>query len=84
VLDAIDLTHLTGWRLRALIEVFLSTGIRVSEALSLKRQQFDSGAKEAEIIGKGKRKRTVFFSQRCRSWVKQYLDRRSMIMRRSL
>jgi len=76
VLDAIDLTHVTGWRLRALIEVFLSTGMRVSEALSLKRQQFDADAKEAEIIGKGKRKRTVFFSQRCRSWVQQYLDRR--------
>src|SRR5260370_20815174 len=76
VLDAIDMTHVTGWRLRALIEVFLSTGMRVSEALSLKRQQFDSGAKEAEIIGKGKRKRTAFSSQRHRSWVQHYLDRR--------
>jgi integrase/recombinase XerD len=76
VLDAIDTHTLTGIRLRALIEVILSTGMRISEALSLKRIQFDSGSIEAEIIGKGKRKRTVFFSQRCRFWVQQYLDRR--------
>ena len=31
---------------------------------------------ETEIIGKGKLKRTVFFSPRCRAWVGQYLSKR--------
>ena len=76
MLDAIDLHTITGVRLRALIEVILSTGARISEALSMKRSQFDSGSNEAEIVGKGKRTRTIFFTPRCRFWVQQYLDRR--------
>ena len=76
VLDAIRIETITGIRLRALIEVLLSTGMRISEALSLKRPQFAAGKSEAEIIGKGKRRRTIFFTQRCRLWVEQYLERR--------
>jgi site-specific recombinase XerD len=76
VLDAIKVDTFTGIRLRALIEVLLSTGMRISEALSLKRQQFDMGRTEAEIIGKGKRKRTIFLTQRARLWVQEYLNRR--------
>jgi integrase/recombinase XerD len=76
VLDAIKTDTFTGLRLRALIEVLLSTGMRISEALSLKRIQFDAGKTEAEIIGKGKKRRTIFFTQRCRLWVQEYLNRR--------
>ncbi len=76
VLDAIRIVTITGIRLRALIEVLLSTGMRISEALSLKRLQFAAGKSESEIIGKGKRRRTIFFTQRCRLWVEQYLERR--------
>jgi site-specific recombinase XerD len=76
VLDAIKVDTFTGLRLRALIEVLLSTGMRISETLSLKRQQFDMGRTEAEIIGKGQRKRTIFFTQRSRLWVQEYLNRR--------
>src|SRR5579863_4496828 len=36
VLDAIKVDTFTGLRLRALVEVLLSTGMRISEALSLK------------------------------------------------
>ena len=76
VLDAIKTETFTGLRLRALIEVLLSTGMRISEALSLKRMQFDAGRTEAEIVGKGKKRRTIFFTQRCRLWVQEYLNRR--------
>lgn len=76
MLDAIKIRTITGLRLRALAEVLLSTGMRISEALGLKREPFESGSTETEIVGKGKRKRTVFFTERCRFWVHQYLDRR--------
>jgi integrase/recombinase XerD len=76
ILDAIETQTFTGIRLRTLIEVLLSTGMRISEALSLKRFQFEDGSREAEIIGKGKRRRTVFFTERCRVWVRNYLQRR--------
>ena len=76
MLNAIDTDVFTGVRLRALIELLLSTGMRISEALSLKRDMFDMGQNETEIVGKGKLKRHVFFSSRCRSWLKHYLAKR--------
>lgn len=62
---------------RALVEVLLGTGMRISEALSLKRSaiRFDTG--EAQIIGKGSKERTVFFSSRALAWVKEYVNRRT-------
>jgi integrase/recombinase XerD len=76
MLNAIDTGTFTGIRLRALVELLLSTGMRISEALSLKRDAFEADQHEAEIVGKGKLKRHVFFSPRCRLWVKQYLAKR--------
>jgi len=76
MLDAIDIHTFTGVRLRALTELLLSTGMRISEALSLTRDVFENGQAEAEIVGKGRRKRQVFFSPRSRFWVKEYLKRR--------
>jgi site-specific recombinase XerD len=77
VLKVIDGHTYAGARLRALVELLLSTGMRISEALSLQRQIFDVGASDTEIVGKGKRRRTVYFSERCRYWVRRYLDKRS-------
>ena len=76
VLDSININAFAGVRLRALVELLLSTGMRISEALSLTRDVFEADCKEAEIVGKGKRKRHIFFSARCRFWVREYLSRR--------
>jgi len=76
VLDAININTFSGIRLRALVELLLSTGMRISEALSLARDIFEQGRADAEIVGKGKRRRDVFFSPRCRYWVREYLGRR--------
>ncbi len=67
----------TGARLRALIEVLLATGMRIGEALSLNRETFDIGADHTEVVGKGKKRREVFFSQRCHYWVRNYLNKRT-------
>jgi integrase/recombinase XerD len=56
--------------------LLLATGMRISEALSLKRDTFEADQKETEVVGKGNLKRDVFFSPRCRFWVKQYLAKR--------
>jgi integrase/recombinase XerD len=76
VLDSININTFAGVRLRALVELLLSTGMRISEALSLTRELFEVDCKETEIVGKGKRKRHIFFSLRCRLWVREYLSRR--------
>lgn len=70
---AIPVHTFTGLRLRALVEVLLTTGLRISEALSLNRSSIDRQTNEAEIVGKGNRPRTVFFSQGCLAWIDRYL-----------
>ena len=70
-------THtITGLRLRALIEVLLSTGLRISEALSLNRDSIDADTGEAQVIGKGNKQRTAFFSHYCIGWITRYLNMR--------
>ncbi len=61
---------------RTLVEVLLGTGMRISEALSLKRASINFQTGEATIIGKGNKERVVFFSPRSLNWVKEYVTRR--------
>jgi len=65
-----------GLRFRTLVEVLLGTAMRISEALSLNRQDIDWVDREAVVIGKGNKQRTVFFTERSLLWVKRYLDQR--------
>ena len=76
LLKFIDTKGIRGLRMRTLIEVLLSTGMRISEALSLNRTDIDWDKKEAVIIGKGNKQRTIYFSHRSLGWIKKYLDRR--------
>lgn len=69
--------RMDGLRFRTLVEVLLGTGMRISEALSLNRSHIDWEKKEAKIIGKGSKERTVFFSDRALQWIKFYLDNRT-------
>src|SRR5437773_1598146 len=52
-LATIPIRSLAGIRDRALAEVLCSTGMRISEALSLDRRGIDWEAREVKIIGKG-------------------------------
>ena len=77
VLDAIQTNTFAGLRLRTLVEVLISTGMRISEALSLDRKPFEQGARELDILGKGGKRRTVFFSERALTWIRMFLGRRA-------
>jgi integrase/recombinase XerD len=76
LLANINPSHFTGARLRALIELLLATGMRISEALSLDRAIFDAGVRETEIVGKGGKRRTIFLTDRCYFWIKHYFNMR--------
>lgn len=73
VLDAAPVSTFTGLRLRVLLEVLLSTGLRISEALALDRKAIQLGQKEVEVVGKGKKVRTVFFTDRSILWARKLL-----------
>src|SRR5258706_8722855 len=59
--NCIEVHKFSGLRMRTLIEVLLTGGLRISEALSLDRAPFEMGDTEVEIVGKGGKRRTVFF-----------------------
>lgn len=70
-----------GLRDRAILEIFFSTGMRISELVSLSRDQarVKPGMKELElgIVGKGGKARTVYFSERALQALARYLKTRS-------
>ena len=75
-----NIKTLVGLRDRAILETLFSTGLRVSELVSLNVEQFNSINNkmdlEIQIIGKGKKPRTVYFSERALEWLKKYLKTR--------
>ena len=64
------------FRFRVLVEILLGTGMRIGEVLSLNRKDIDWEKREAKIIGKGNKERTVFFTQRSLDWISKLLERR--------
>lgn len=75
LLNAPDTNEVKGLRDKAILELFFSTGLRVSELVSLKRD-LDLTKDEFSIRGKGDKVRVVFISDEARKAVKEYLAKR--------
>jgi site-specific recombinase XerD len=69
---------LSDLRDRAILELFFSTGLRVSELCSLNRD-LDLTRDEFSIRGKGEKIRVVFLSPSAKKCIKEYLDKRGDI-----
>jgi len=80
LLLAPDTKNTMGLRNKVILESLFSTGLRIAELVSLDKEQFanikDKKDFELTIIGKGSHPRTVYFSERALSWLKQYLKTR--------
>lgn len=61
---------------KAILEVLYSTGLRVSELVSLNRDQLNFDTGEVGVIGKGRKARVVFLSKRAIKWLRKYLEKR--------
>ncbi|MEX1051850.1 MAG: site-specific tyrosine recombinase/integron integrase [Patescibacteria group bacterium] len=68
--------NLTAQRDRAILEVLYSTGLRVSELVSLKRSHVNLKSGEFSIKGKGGKVRPVFLSDSAKLALKSYLSTR--------
>ena len=71
-----ELSSETGLRDRAILEVLFSTGLRVSELVKLNRDQINLNRREFGVIGKGRRPRVVFLSERAADWLSRWLASR--------
>lgn len=83
-----DTKTLIGLRDRAIMELFFSSGMRVSElvALNVDHMSFlrDKNSKrtfELSIIGKGKHARTIFISPHAAGWLRTYLASRKDVQK---
>ncbi len=75
-LNAPKTDNLRGLRDKAILELFFSTGLRISELCGLDRYlNFNRG--EITIRGKGEKLRVVFVSDRAKEALKKYLDKRT-------
>ncbi len=61
---------------RAILELFFSTGMRVSELAGLKREQINLERDEFSVRGKGDKVRVAFLSHAAKHWLKNYLSMR--------
>lgn len=66
---------LVAIRNRAMLEMLFSTGMRISELLSLNRNHIDNTGK-IFIRGKGKKERFVYLTNRASKYIGKYLTRR--------
>lgn len=71
-----DASEILKARDRSILELFFSTGMRVSELAGLKKDQVNLDREEFSVRGKGDKVRVVFLSHQARFWLKEYLSRR--------
>lgn len=83
ILAVPDIQKPTGLRDRAIMELFFSSGMRISELVNLDVDQLSAlndkktdRTYELSIIGKGSRVRTIFISPRAAEWIRKYLNTR--------
>lgn len=69
---------LKGKRDRAILETFYSTGMRVSELVSLTEDHIDFIAGTVKVLGKGKKERMVPIGDRALRAIRTYLKERQM------
>jgi site-specific recombinase XerD len=67
--------RLVALRNRAMLEVLFATGMRISELINLNKNQIDATGK-IFILGKGRKQRFVYLTDRAKYHIEQYLRSR--------
>lgn len=62
-----------GFRDRCIMEIFYSSGLRISELAGLNREDFDERNFRLKVMGKGKKERVVPITKTAAKWLSDYL-----------
>lgn len=76
LLNAPDTSKIIGSRDKAILELLFSTGLRVSELVSLNHDHVNLKEGEFSVIGKGGKARVVFLTDVARGAIQDYLAQR--------
>lgn len=63
-----------GFRDRCIMELFYSSGLRVSELVALNRSDLDTEALLIRLKGKGKKERVIPITKNAADWITAYLE----------
>lgn len=69
-----DTQTFLGFRDRCIMELFYSSGLRISELVGLDRSDFDTVNLTLRVKGKGKKERVIPITKNAASWIERYLD----------
>jgi len=69
-----EVTNAQGFRDKAMLEMLMHTGLRVSELVSLKFEQISFRQGVVRIIGKGNKERLVPVGEEAMSWLEGYMN----------
>ena len=61
----------------AMIDLLLSTGMRVGELVKINREDIDFQERQCVVFGKGNKEREVYFNARTKIHLKKYLEQRT-------
>ena len=61
----------------AMIDLLLSTGMRVGELVRINREDIDLHERQCVVFGKGNKEREVYFNARAKIHLKKYLEQRT-------
>lgn len=75
LLESIDISTDEGLKRRLLIEMFYSTGCRVSEIINIKVNDIDFLNKKIRIMGKGSKERIVYYGDYAKKYLDKYLSK---------
>lgn len=76
LLNSADAEDLKSLRDRAILELLFSAGLRVSELISINRDQINLERQEFSVRGKGDKIRVVFISDTAKNAIEKYLSKR--------
>lgn len=69
-----DTSSYLGFRDRCIMELFYSSGLRISELIGLNREDFDAHHLRLKVKGKGKKERVVPITKTAAKWMQNYLN----------
>ena len=77
IMDQPPLDTIAGLRDRAILELLFSSGLRVSELVSLDKEHINLKRREFMVRGKGQKDRPIFISEDAAKWLQLYMDKRT-------
>ena len=69
-----DLSTSKGIKERSILEIFYSTGLRISELIAIKKTDLDLNKSIIKVMGKGRKHRIVILGKKSLEFIKNYLS----------